>query len=255
MLEGLADLHVDADHHRSVFTILGTAEGIMGPVGELCSRALEHIDLTRHEGVHPRLGVVDVLPFVPLGSTSMEVAEGLRAQAAALLADELAVPCFLYGPGSPDERRLPDIRRRAFHDLAPDLGPASLDPRRGATAVGAREPMLAWNLLLGGASRAEAAAIAAGVRAPAVRALGLEVSGGVQVSCNLLSPAEATPADVADQVRALLPRGAEVLRAELVGLAPLSCLAAVDEARWVELDLDPGRTIESKADEIGLVIG
>ena len=251
-LPALVDLHGDSDHNRSVFTLLGGADDVIASTHELCRRAVEHVVIAHHEGVHPRLGAVDVLPFVPLGSTPLLVAQTLRDDTSSWLATELDVPCFLYGPGTPGDRTLPEVRRGAFSDLSPDIGPSKAHPTAGATAVGARPVLVAWNLWLEGSSIEEARRIAASVRSARVRALGLEVTGGVQVSCNLLDAAIETPADVADQVRSQIDSGAKIARSELVGLAPAACLAAVGQSRWAELDLSEDRTIEAKAEMRGV---
>ena len=245
-LSTAVNLHLDADHHRSVLTLLGTPEQLLDEVLELAKRAIEHLDLGAHVGVHPRLGVIDVVPFVPLGSATLVQAAGLRDEMARHFAEQLSVPCFLYGPLSDgSERTLPEVRRDAFLALAPDRGPAEAHPRAGAAALGARLPMLAWNLWLENTTLERAKELATAVRGSKVRALGFAVEGAVQVSCNLLAPAEVTPADVADHVAGLL-RGAErIKRAELVGLVPRSVLKAVAESRWNELDLSEERSIEA----------
>jgi glutamate formiminotransferase len=153
-------------------------------------------------------------------------------------ADTLGLPCFLYGP----ERSLPEIRRRAFSDLPPDLGPPTPHPTAGAVAVGARPVLVAYNLWLARADLDLARSIARRLRSPQVRALGLAVGDRVQVSMNLVEPLAVGPAQVYDRVAAQTA----VARAELVGLVPRAVLDAVDPARWPELDLDPARTIEER---------
>lgn len=238
----LLDVHTDAHHHRSVLTLAGP--GVEAAVVALATEAVARIDLRRHEGVHPRLGAVDVVPFVPLAGASAADALAARNRVAARLAADLALPCFLYGP----ERTLPDIRRQAFRSLAPDLGPRAPHPSAGAVCVGARDVLVAYNVWLAEADLARARAIARELRSPAVRALGLDVGGRAQVSCNLVRPAEVGPAQVVDAVASR----AAVAGAELVGLVPAAVLAAVPEERWAELDLAPGRTIEARLREAGL---
>ncbi len=149
----------------------------------------------------------------------------------------LDLPCFLYGP----ERDLPTIRRRAFGDLAPDIGPAEPHATAGAVAVGARLPLVAYNLWVD-ASPAHARDIARSLRGPTVRALAFDLASGVQVSCNLVDPDRFGPAQAFDAVAAQ----ARVTRAELVGLVPESVLRSVPAHRWTELDLDADRTIEAR---------
>jgi len=229
--EDLLDLHVDPHHNRSVFTLVGETAP-----RRLAEMAWRRIDLTAHSGVHPRLGVVDVVPFVALGTT--DAAEALRARDdfARWAADEHGVPVFLYGP----ERTLPAIRKNALTGLAPDAGPAEADPRRGAVCVGVREPLLAWNLWLDGTDLAEARRIAASIRGPHLRALGLDVGGRTQVSCNLVAPHIVGPHDV----HRLVSDRATVTGTELVGLVEARILAEVPRPLWETLDLAASATVE-----------
>lgn len=229
----LLDRHTDADHHRSVFTVVGE-----GAARALAAAAVERLDLRRHTGAHPRFGVVDVVPFVPLDGSSMADAVAARDRFCDWASDVLRVPCFAYGP----ERTLPEVRRRAFVDLAPTTGPASPHPAAGAMAVGAREVLVAYNLWLREPDLERARDLARRLRSPTVRALGLRVGTAVQVSFNLISPSVTGPAEVWDRVASEV----EVELAELVGLAPQSVLDRTDPARWAQLDLGPDRTIEAR---------
>jgi len=205
------------------------------------------LDLRGHRGVHPRLGVLDVVPFVPLGSATLDDALEARDRFAVWAAEELGLPCFCYGP----ERSLPEIRRRAFRDLAPDWGPATADPRTGAVCVGARPVLVAYNLWLAEADLELARSIAAQVRVPdVVRALGLAVGDQVQVSTNLLAPDEVGPAQLYEQVAAQ----ARVARTELVGLAPRAVVESVPPGDRARLDLSADRTIESRLAARGLAL-
>lgn len=230
----LLDVHTDADHHRTVLTLVGEEAP-----RAVALAAVERIDLRGHAGAHPRLGVVDVVPFVPLSGDSLAGAAAARDHFASWLGAELGVPAFTYGPGL---AALPDIRRSAFVVLAPAAGPPAPHPRAGATAVGARLPLVAYNLWLVEPDLVRACAIARSLRSAEVRTLGLAVGTAVQVSCNLLEPLRVGPAAVYDAVAALAP----VARAELVGLVPAAVLAAVDPERWADLDLSPGRTVEAR---------
>jgi glutamate formiminotransferase len=227
----LLDVHTDPDHHRSVLTLAGEAA-----VRAVARRAVEVLDLGSHHGAHPRLGVVDVVPFVALEGSTPDDARRARDDFAQLAAGELGVPVFLYGP----ERTLPDIRRQAWTELAPDLGPASPHPTAGAMCVGVRDVLVAYNVWLAEADLVAARAIARSLRGPAVRALGLEVGSRVQVSMNLVRPDEVGPAQAYDAVAAQ----ARVSGAELVGLVPARVLQRIDPARWDTLDLAAERTIE-----------
>ena len=258
--EGCVDLHVDADHNRSVLTIIGRQTDLIDSILAIGTSLLETRSLDRHDGVHPRRGLLDVVPFVPLGAATIADAAAARDLAASRLSVELGIPCFLYGPPSPsspagyESRTLPEIRRSAFSTLHPDLGPPNPHAIAGASAVGARPYLVAWNIWLSGVSLARTQEIAASLRTPAVRSLGFEVSGGTQVSCNLINPTVVTPAHVADLVAAALDGSGSIIRCELVGLVPASVLHAVDQRRHEELDLDPTKTIESRCAAQGIAI-
>lgn len=229
----LLDVHTDPDHHRSVLTLVGE-----DAARAVAAAAVLTLDLRHHAGVHPRIGVLDVVPFVPLGSSTLDDARAARDAFADWLATTFGVPCFVYGP----ERSLPEVRRTAFRELAPDVGPARPHPTAGACAVGARPVLVAYNLWLVEPDVERARALARDVRGPGVRALGLDVGGEAQVSMNLVDPEVVGPADVYDRVS----RHAEIDHAELVGLLPRVVLDAVDPARWTELDLSADRTIEAR---------
>ncbi|MGH2685100.1 MAG: glutamate formimidoyltransferase [Actinomycetota bacterium] len=229
----LLDVHSDPDHHRTVLTVVGT-----DAPPAIAVEAVKRIDLRDHVGVHPRIGAVDVVPFVPLAGATIDDAIAARNDFASWAAIELHLPCFLYGP----ERSLPDIRRGAFTTLRPDVGPAHAHPTAGGVAVGARLALVAYNLWLADGDGATARAVAAELRSPQVRALGLTVGGTAQVSCNLLAPLEVGPAEVFDAVAARAP----VQRAELVGLLSADVLDRIPPSRWAELDVGAGRTIEAR---------
>lgn len=238
----LLDVHRDRHHNRSVLTLAGP--GVEDAARAVAAAAVERIDLRQHHGVHPRLGAVDVVPFVPLAGSTMADALAARDAFAGWIAAELGVPAFAYGP----ERSLPDVRRHAFVDLPPDAGPPQPHPTAGAVAVGARGILIAYNLFLTTADVATARAIAAAIRSSSVRALGLDVGGVAQVSCNLVDPDATGPAAAYDLVAARAP----VARAELVGLLPARVLERIEPARWAELDVGPSRTIEARLEQAGL---
>jgi glutamate formiminotransferase/glutamate formiminotransferase/formiminotetrahydrofolate cyclodeaminase len=230
----LLDLHTDPDHNRSVLTLVGT-----DAPRAVAAAAVDRLDLSTHAGVHPRIGVVDVVPFVALDGSDPADALAARDAFARWAGHELGVPCFHYGP----ERTLPEVRRGAFSTLTPDTGPAGPHPSAGAMAVGARPVLVAYNVWLAEADLSRARRIASELRSPAVRALGLQVGDHVQVSCNLVDPATVGPGAVTDLVKAQVKVG----RCELVGLVPRWVLDGEDPARWDELDLGPERTIEARA--------
>ena len=237
----LLDLHHDPDHNRAVLTMAGDADALAVAVRRVASWALATLSLLTHVGAHPRIGVLDVVPWVDLDEPFADAtAASLTARDAfaAWAGEALELPCFLYGP----RRSLPDVRRRAWHDLGPDTGPASPHPTAGACAVGARGVLVAYNLWLATPDVRLARRVAAAVRRPGLRALGLQVGARVQVSCNLTAPARLGPDAVYDLVEA----HCDVAGAELVGLLPHAVLDAVPRARWTTLGLAADRTIEAR---------
>ena len=229
----LLDVHSDPHHNRSVLTLVGE-----DAPRRVARAAVERLDLRVHSGVHPRIGVVDVVPFVPLAGARLPEAVAARDRFLAWIADELDVPGFAYGP----ERSLPEVRRGAFRDLSPDAGPPRPHPTAGAVAVGAREVLVAWNVWLAEPDLAGAKDAASAVRGPHLRALGLAVGDRVQVSMNLVAPDVVGPAEAWDAVAAHVP----LAGAELVGLVPASVLDRTDRGRWSQLDLSAERTIEAR---------
>jgi glutamate formiminotransferase / 5-formyltetrahydrofolate cyclo-ligase len=234
--EHLLDLHRDADHNRSVLTMAGP--GVEEAVRSVAEATVGCLDLRTHTGAHPRIGVLDVVPFVPLIGSTLLDAVAARDRFACWAAAALELPCFLYGP----ERTLPEVRAGAFGSLPPDGGPSHPHRSAGATAVGARPVLVAYNLWLANADPDEARALARGLRSGSVRALGLQVGDGVQVSMNLLAPDDVGPCAVYDAVASR----AAIARAEVVGLVPATVVASVSPARWAQLDLAADRTIEAR---------
>jgi glutamate formiminotransferase len=240
----LADVHADPDHHRSVFTFLGEPAAVAAGAVALADAVLADIDMREHRGIHPRIGALDVLPFVPLSDTPMSVAVTLAHAVGATLATRHALPVYYYGEAArrPERRALRELRHGEYEGLAarlgveegrPDDGPARFDPRRGAVLVGARGVLVAYNVWLASDDLAAARAIAREVRAsggglPAVQALGLPLAsrGRVQVSMNLLDH-RVTPIPAAYDrvVQAAARHGIAIERAELVGLAPRAAFA------------------------------
>jgi glutamate formiminotransferase / 5-formyltetrahydrofolate cyclo-ligase len=243
------DVHSDRDHHRTVLTMAG--DELEEAVRAVARTTVATIDLRRHRGVHPRLGALDVVPFTPLdgdghpvvGTGDLDGAIAARDRFAAWAGTTLDLPCFVYGPN----RRLPDIRRQAFVEMDPDTGPPSPHPSAGACAVGARFALVAYNLWLSTGDIDMATSIAAAVRGPAVRALGLPTAGVTQVSCNLVDPLSVGPAQIYDEVERLARHaGTFVSRAELVGLVPAAVVEATPRDRWRQLDIDTDKTLEAR---------
>jgi glutamate formiminotransferase len=245
----LLDVHSDPDHHRSVFTLAGPGPALFAAVTRVAAETVAVVDIRQHGGAHPRIGALDVVPWVsltgwPVVDGPLEIAVASRNRFARWAGASLDLPCFLYGP----ERSLPEVRRTAWVSSRPDTGPLSPHPTAGAAAVGARPVLVAYNLWLREADLALARTVAAAIRGPAVRALGLPVGAAVQVACNLIAPWIVGPAAVYDAVSSRVG----VARAEVVGLLPAHLLRGVPRRRWTELDLDPARTIESRLEEAGL---
>lgn len=236
----LLDRTSDADHDRSVLTFAGPPSAVVEAMGRGSDVAITRIDMRRHRGQHPRLGAVDVVPFVPLGTTTMARCVELARAFGADLADRHELPVFLYAEAAtrPERRVLADIRRPQFEGLAaalaadggePDFGPRRAHPTAGATVVGARPFLIAFNIDLGTPDREVARRIAASIRErdgglPRVQALGLYLAdrGCAQVSMNLLDHAVTPLWRVWEEVGRLARQmGVVVVGSELIGLAPL----------------------------------
>lgn len=243
----LRDRHRDSFHHRSVFTLINDPDELVAGVHALVRHAYQRLDLRTHAGVHPRFGVVDVVPFVALDWQRKDEARQMRDATANWLAANFDVPVFLYGPlTNGTVRSLPEVRRLAFTSLAPDVGPSSPPPARGAVAVGCRDILVAWNVWLAHVTLDDARAIASDLRRPAVRVLALRVGDDVQISCNLVDVEHARASEVYDEIASRLTGNGVITRAELVGLAPKALLDVEDPTRWSELGLSPDSTIEAR---------
>lgn len=259
----LLDAHSDPSHHRSVLTLAGSASELRASALALLETAIRRIDLRRHRGEHPRIGALDVLPIVPLGNTGMERAVRLAHSLAAEIGAAQAVPVFLYGEAEPGRRPLPRIRRGGLRSLAnrlargeirSDYGPGTLHPSAGGIAVGARQPLIAFNVNLETPDVETARAIAGRIRTsggglPALRAIGVrqEDPAGrrvlAQVSMNLLDWRRTS---LSEAFRRVLSEagaaGTGVVHSEIVGLVPRA-------ATWPGMEMEialrePARTIE-----------
>jgi glutamate formiminotransferase len=244
----LLDHSADASHNRSVFTMIGDAAALEAAVLALYGRALADIDLRSHKGEHPRLGAVDVVPFVPIADVSMAECVALAQRVGAAVADRFKVPVYLYeeAASAPARRNLEDIRRGEFEGLAakmasdgwaPDFGPSIPHPTAGASVIGARMPLIAYNINLATDRLDVAKKIAAAIRHSSggyryVKAMGITLDdrGIVQVSMNLTN-FEKTPVHrVFETVRREAERyGVAVLESEIVGLIPAAALTDVAE--------------------------
>jgi glutamate formiminotransferase len=235
----LLDVHADEDHNRSVFTLIGSEDELAGALVAAARVALERIDLARHEGAHPRIGAADVVPIVPLRAEDMDRARAAAAVVGERIAGELGLPVFVYSPperGPAFYRRggTRELQRRLDSgELVPDYGPPRLHDSAGGVIVGARRPLIAFNVNLRG-ELSVAREVAALVREkgggfPGVRALGLDLprAGLVQVSMNVEDWEAAALHDIVARVdREASARGSEVVGSELVGLMPAGAAAA-----------------------------
>lgn len=253
----LLDVHVDADHHRSVFSFVGEPAAVGEAVFRAATAAVRRIDLTKHRGVHPRIGAVDVVPFVPIADLPVEECVRLAERVGARLGSELGLPVFLYEAASrtAERRNLADVRRGEFEGLPKrfasgeraDFGPSEPHATAGAVAVGARMPLVAYNVDLATDDLAVAKDIARSVREkdgglPAVKALGVALPerGITQVTMNLVDYRE-TPPHVAyrEVVAQAKARGVDIVGTEIVGLLPLEALLpALEEALGVPVTAD-----------------
>ncbi|HUF01928.1 MAG TPA: glutamate formimidoyltransferase [Gaiellaceae bacterium] len=256
----LLDVHSDGDHHRSVYTLAGADDRLVESLLAGTARALELVDLRRHDGVHPRVGVVDVAPVVPLEPGDMEAAKAAALELATRIGRELGIPVFLYGEAGGGRRPafyrrggLEGLARRVESgDLEPAAGPRQIDPRSGAVLVGARFPLVAYNVELRTQDVDAARAIAAAVREssggmPGVQAIGLRLprAGRVQVSMNVVDLEQSALHEVVERVRReAAARGIEITGGELVGLVPARVLDEAEAAGARIPGVDETRVLE-----------
>jgi glutamate formiminotransferase len=246
----LLDHSLDATHNRSVVTFAGAAEPVVRAATAAVGRALELIDMTQHTGAHPRIGAVDVIPFVPLSGTRLEECVDLARRFGEQIAQRFVLPVYLSGAAAlrPERTRLADVRRGQYEalregigtdpDRDPDFGPRRIHPRGGAVAVGARKPLIAFNVNLATDDLALAKRIAHTIREssggmPAVQAMGiLLVNPGeprmAQVSLNLVDGERTGIPPVVNAIRVLAREaGTDIAHCELIGLAPAGALLEI----------------------------
>lgn len=261
------DRSSDPSHNRTVYTFAGEPDALREAVLQLFEAAIDSIDLRTHDGVHPRMGAVDVVPFVPLQGATMEECVTLAKSTAALVAERLHVPVFLYEEAATtdDRRSLSNIRRGGVNGVAlrmkqpawlPDFGPDHPHPTAGATAIGARPLLIAYNVNLASNRLGVAKHIASVIRASSgglthVKALGMQLDRGiVQVSMNLTNYEETSMMTVFDAIaREAAVDGVRVLESEIVGLVPAAALPS-DPVRRLKLrteDLD--KVLERRLEE------
>jgi glutamate formiminotransferase / 5-formyltetrahydrofolate cyclo-ligase len=235
----LLDVCVDADHNRMVLTFIGSPENIEMGAAAACDRAIDLIDMSSHRGVHPRIGAVDVVPFVPLKGATMKDAVEVAHRFGRAFGERKKIPVYFYGEATlhPRRRELPDIRRGGYEALKerlcdplwiPDAGPDCFNPYSGAVAVGAREPLIAYNINLATDDLQAAETIARSIRQSNgglqhVKAMGVPLKSRniVQVSMNLTNYKVTSLKTVFDTVKELASHhGISILESELVGLIP-----------------------------------
>jgi glutamate formiminotransferase len=235
------DVHSDADHHRSVYTIVADESNLVEALLAGIARSAELVDLRSHDGIHPRVGAADVVPIVPLQAGELTLANELALTLGKRTGDEIGLPVFLYGASGGGRRPAffrrggpAELQRRIdAGELRPAYGPSQLDPRSGAVLIGARPLLIAFNVELETGDLADAQAIATAIRESSggmkgVQALGLRLpaSGRVQVSVNVIDVEAAPLVAVVERVRELAAAGGVAVgRSELVGLLPESAVA------------------------------
>jgi glutamate formiminotransferase len=261
------DWSADPDHHRSVVTFIGAPEPVEDAAVAAARLAARHIDLRRHRGVHPRVGALDVLPFVPLHGLEMADAVASARRVGERIADD-GVPVYFYGRASdPPGRGLAELRRGGFEALAggwppgrhPDVPPGSLAPHpsAGVTCVGARPVLLAWNISVAGIDVGQARAIASRLRErgggiPGLRALGLHLVEGdrMQISMNLEDTERTSPLLVFDRVESeVTALGGKVLETEVIGMIPDTLVHPGSADRLKLPDLGPARVLSHRVAE------
>jgi len=242
----LLDTEMDPNHNRSVITFIGDRSAVAEGAFQGAKAAVARIDMNTHRGEHPRVGALDVLPFVPILGVTMEDCVVLARSVGKRIADELQIPVYLYEAAAtrPDRRALPDVRRGEYEglkvaietdpDRKPDFGPSRLHPTAGACIVGARTVLIAWNVNLATRDVRIAKRIAKAIREsdrglPAVRAKGFELGdrGLVQVSMNMTDYHKTSLVQAFEAIRALAAKeGVEVVESEIIGLVPLDAILA-----------------------------
>ena len=261
----LLDVSSNPDHNRTVLTFVGPPEAVAEAAFAATAEAVRLIDMNEHTGEHPRIGAMDVVPFVPLTGASMEDAIALANKTGKRIADELGVPVYLYSAAAttPARKRLPDVRQGQYEglkesitspDRKPDYGEARMHPTAGATAVGARPPLIAFNVNLGTTNLAIARNIAKALRESSgglvnVQAMGVDLAaqGMAQVSMNLLDYTRTPIHRAYELVRVEAERyGVPVVGSEIVGLVPLDALVGAADFYLRLTGFSRGQVLEAR---------
>jgi glutamate formiminotransferase len=262
----ILDVEMDADHNRSVVTFVGSKQSVQEGAFRGACAAIELIDLTKHAGEHPRMGALDVLPFVPIQGVTMQDCVEVAQSVGARISKHLRIPVYLYesAASSPDRRNLEDVRRGQFEGLresiktddskCPDFGPREVHPTGGAIAIGARMPLIAFNINLKSRDLAAAKEISKKIRAssgglPHLKAMGFDLKEKemVQVSMNLTDYTVTPISKVFDEVeKEARARGIEVAEGEIIGLIPLDATCDIT-ARFLKLpQFSSGQILERR---------
>jgi glutamate formiminotransferase len=261
----LLDVSSNADHNRTVLTFVGPPQAVAEAAFATTAQAVKLVNMEEHKGEHPRIGAMDVVPFVPLAGMTMEEAVALANQVGKRIAEELGVPVYLYSAAAttPARKRLPDVRKGEYEGLKesiamperkPDYGEPRMHPTAGATAVGARPPLIAFNVNLGTTELGIARNIAKGLRESSgglvnVQAMGVDLAeqGIVQVSMNLLDYTKTPIHRAYELVRVEAERyGVPVVASEIIGLIPLDALIGVADFYLRLSDFSRSQVLEAR---------
>ncbi len=260
------DYEHDKDHNRSVMTFVGEPESVKNAAFAACAKASELIDLNKHVGEHPRIGATDVIPFIPISNVTMEECVGLAKDLGKEIAEKLEIPVYLYEHAATklERQNLANVRKGQYEGLReaiqkdperkPDFGPSKLHPTAGATVVGARMPLVAYNVNLNTADIKIAKSIAKKVRHSSggleyVKALGLDIKerGIVQVSMNLTNYEKTPVYKVFEMIKEEAKRcGVEILDSEVIGLIPMNALVGSAEFYLKLENFDRSQVLENR---------
>lgn len=246
----LLDLAADIDHHRCVYTFVGSPEALVQAALALSRKAIELLNLNNHQGVHPRVGVVDVIPFIPLSGVSMSLCIETAQKLGAILGEQLQLPVFLYDQAArPPGRSLAELRQGGLealharmknnHVWKPDFGPTTPHPTAGVVCIGARKFLIAFNMYLSTSNVAVARTVATRIREkdgglPGVKALGVLIAsrGQAQITTNLVDYRQTSLVQLFETTRREVRQlGADLLSSQIVGLAPQNALALDDSVK------------------------